>query len=211
MAILTRDTTTSCQRLLLFTITIMLFLFVLGCAKKTTVILMADPDGHVGEVTVQSDKGSVEISKAAQSTVVAGKESVPSAPKILSAEDIDRQYSKILAALPDPPIHFILYFKRDTTVLTKESTALIPDVLRTIQERKSENISVIGHSDTVGDSGYNMQLSTRRAHAVTSLLIKNGVNRDSLKATSHGENNPLIKTPDNTLEPRNRRVEVVVR
>jgi len=33
----------------------------------------------------------------------------------------------------------------------------------------------------------------------------------NITVTSHGEGNPLIKTADNVSEPRNRRVEVVIR
>ena len=42
-------------------------------------------------------------------------------------------------------------------------------------------------------------------------LEKNGINQDYLEVTSHGEGNPLVPTPDGVDEPRNRRVEVVVR
>jgi outer membrane protein OmpA-like peptidoglycan-associated protein len=33
----------------------------------------------------------------------------------------------------------------------------------------------------------------------------------TLKVQSHGERNPLVKTPDETAEPRNRRAEVTIR
>jgi outer membrane protein OmpA-like peptidoglycan-associated protein len=33
----------------------------------------------------------------------------------------------------------------------------------------------------------------------------------TIEVTSHGERNPLVQTPDNTAEPKNRRVEVTVR
>lgn len=186
-------------------------LMVSGCAKKTTVILLPDPDGKVGHVTVKSDAGSVDIVEPAQATTVAGKASAPSPPRILSAIEIERDYSKILSVLPDPPLHFILYFETDTTLLTQQSIDEIPAILRAIHDRSSEDISVVGHSDTAGNAEYNMKLSTSRALAVSKLLVENGVSQNYLRATSHGENNPLIKTPDNTLEPKNRRVEVVIR
>ena len=73
------------------------------------------------------------------------------------------------------------------------------------------DISVIGHTDTAGDKEYNFELSKRRAIAVKNLLVKQGVIKNFIKTTSHGEKNPLIKTGDNVIEPRNRRVEVIVR
>ncbi len=75
----------------------------------------------------------------------------------------------------------------------------------------SPYISVIGHTDTAGDNQYNLRLSQNRALAVRRLLIHKGIIPAHIKSTSHGEENPLIKTADNVHEQRNRRVEVVVR
>jgi outer membrane protein OmpA-like peptidoglycan-associated protein len=46
---------------------------------------------------------------------------------------------------------------------------------------------------------------------VAEFLVSRGVDPIILEITSHGEGNPLIKTPDGTAEPKNRRVEIVVR
>ena len=53
--------------------------------------------------------------------------------------------------------------------------------------------------------------SVGRAKSVARYLVSKGVPEDSIQITSHSENNPLIKTGDNVREPRNRRVEVIVR
>ena len=70
---------------------------------------------------------------------------------------------------------------------------------------------VVGHTDTAGDKNYNLSLSKRRAAQVSNLLVDRGVRREHIYTTSHGEENPLVKTKDNVHEPLNRRVEVVVR
>jgi tetratricopeptide (TPR) repeat protein len=70
---------------------------------------------------------------------------------------------------------------------------------------------VVGHTDRTGSRRGNMRLSTRRARTVAGLLAGRGVDPGILQVTSHGEENPLIPTPDNVPEPRNRRVEVIVR
>jgi outer membrane protein OmpA-like peptidoglycan-associated protein len=51
----------------------------------------------------------------------------------------------------------------------------------------------------------------KRARAVKTLLEEEGVDFERLETDSHGEGNPLIETADNVAEPRNRRVEVIVR
>ena len=108
-------------------------------------------------------------------------------------------------------MHYILYFDSGSTKLIAESHKLIPEVIRTIRERNSNDVSVVGHSDTTGTRELNLDLSLKRAQAVSQLIIAAGIDPSSLEITSHGKDNPLIPTGDNVDEPRNRRVEITVR
>ena len=116
-----------------------------------------------------------------------------------------------LAALPKPPLRFILYYEHDSVDLTPESRALLQKVLDTIRDRAPVDISVVGHTDTVGMKEYNYALSLKRARAVASILLGQGVDSSTLDITSHGKDNPLVPTGDQVTEPRNRRVEITVR
>lgn len=189
----------------------LLILCVSSCAKQTTVVLLPDPSGKVGQVNVTSDAGSIDISRAQEATVVKGRQSAPSTPKILPDTTIQRDFSEALASLPEQPVHFILYFQKDSHKLTRASTKIIPEILISVQKRNSQNISIIGHTDTAGNPAYNLLLSTQRAESISKILEAEGLKRSFMKTTSHGENNPLIPTDDNVHEPKNRRVEVVVR
>jgi outer membrane protein OmpA-like peptidoglycan-associated protein len=84
-------------------------------------------------------------------------------------------------------------------------------VLRTIRDRAPVDISVVGHTDTLGENDYNDLLSRKRAKAVAAILTGNGVDSSIIEITSHGKNNPLVPTRDQVREPRNRRVEITVR
>ena len=189
----------------------LILLALLGCAQKTTVVLLPDPSGQVGHISVTNKAGEIDMTRASEATVVAGQESKPSTPAILTEEQIAAKFSRALDVLPTPPEHFILYFQTNSTELTAESQTLMPPILQSIKNRHSANISVIGHTDTVGDREYNLVLSRNRAMAVGRILVQNGVPSADITTTSHGNENPLIKTGDNVSEPRNRRVEVVVR
>lgn len=182
-----------------------------GCAGKTTVVLLPDPDGTTGKVSVSNEAGTVAMDTANEATTISGPQAVPKAPAPMSQEDIQAVFSRAIDAQPKPPVHFILYFISDSTKLRPDSRKMLPDILRTIEERHSVDISVIGHTDTVGSKEYNFKLSKERAKAVASYLVDHGVEADYISVTSHGEGNPLIPTGDNVSEPRNRRVEVVVR
>lgn len=189
----------------------LVILVVSGCAQKTTVALLADPDGHVGNLAVISDAGETVLNRATQATVISAREKKPTEPQLLSEQQISDQFSVVLAMLPIQPKHFILYFEKGSSTLTENSLEMIPQILQSISQRNSKNISVIGHSDTAGDRDYNLRLSRERAMIVQQILVRRGVDQEYISTTSHGKENPLIKTGDNVEEPRNRRVEVIVR
>lgn len=182
-----------------------------GCGPKTTVILLPDPDGKVGHITVKTDAGSVDIEHALEATVIQGKNKKPSAPTVLSKEEVQTEFATVLNSRPEQPAHFTLYFLKGSRQLTKESNKLLTEILQTIDRQQSQNISVYGHADTAGNDQYNLRLSSERAGAIRETLMSLGIDSKYITSTSHGENNPLVKTPDNTPEPRNRRVEVVIK
>lgn len=190
---------------------LLLMVAIAGCAPKTTVVLLADRDGGTGKIAVTSQAGRVELDQPAQGTTIAGGNAAPTAPEIWNQERIDATFASVLAALPTAPDHFLLYFDKGTAQLTADSQALLPKIEKSIASRNSVDIMVIGHSDTAGNAEFNLRLSQERALAVAKLLVTRGVPESHLAATSHGENNPLIATGDNVDEPRNRRVEVVVK
>jgi outer membrane protein OmpA-like peptidoglycan-associated protein len=88
---------------------------------------------------------------------------------------------------------------------------ILVDVSSVLEANPSTTIDVIGHADSRGREDYNQDLSLRRAMAVSSLLIQNGVQRERLAAYGRGESEPIAdnSTPDG--QQANRRVEIRVR
>jgi outer membrane protein OmpA-like peptidoglycan-associated protein len=96
-------------------------------------------------------------------------------------------------------------------VLTAESTALVPEVVTTVKQYAVPEVIVVGHTDTMGDAKTNLALGRKRARTVSDILVKAGLAPSMIEVTSHGEGDLLVKTADNSPEPRNRRVEITVR
>jgi outer membrane protein OmpA-like peptidoglycan-associated protein len=88
--------------------------------------------------------------------------------------------------------------------------ALMPAILRAVQERRSTDISVTGHTDRTGSTATNYALGLRRAERVAGVLRAQNVDAGSLFVASHGDADPLVKTLPGVAEQRNRRVEVIV-
>lgn len=187
-------------------------MFSASCARnKGMVVLLPEPDGKAGRVVVSNKGGTQVLKDAGQCVEVPDAERAPMSPVSMSDEKIRENFGEALSALPPLPIHFILYFRTDTTELTEASRKLLAQVLPTTVERKSTDVSVVGHTDRMGTREYNCSLGMERALLIKKILVSLGIDPGFIEVASHGEGNPLVKTEDEVPEPRNRRVEVVVR
>ena len=196
-------------------ICVFLLFFLVSCAakggKSVVVVLLPGPDGKTGQIVVSNEGGSRLISEPEQATEIHSAMVAPSEPFSMKVEKIREDFGEALSALPSPPIHFILYFHTSTTIITAESRKLLERILPEIASRKTIEVSVVGHADTEGPRKMNQQLGMDRAMEIKNLLLSQGIDPRIIEVTSHGEGNPLVKTPDGVAEPRNRRVEVILR
>jgi outer membrane protein OmpA-like peptidoglycan-associated protein len=174
-------------------------------------ILLPEPDGGVGQITITNSSGTQVLNQSRQGSTVLGTAGAPSRPFVVEDAQVQQTFGRTLNALPPEPVHFVLYCKDDSDDLTAESLALLPQFFRTVRDRSPADISIVGHTDTRGERDYNYKLGLRRANKVADLLATQGVDKNALDITSHGENDLLVPTRDQVAEPRNRRVEIIVR
>jgi outer membrane protein OmpA-like peptidoglycan-associated protein len=72
-------------------------------------------------------------------------------------------------------------------------------------------IAVGGYTDTAGTPDGNMALSQKHAHLVADALVHEGVPAGRISAQGYGETHLRIATGDHKKEPRNRRIEILIR
>ena len=180
-------------------------------ARKNLFVLMPDPDGKTGGIIVANKGGSQMLAKPREATKVKDANVAPSEPFLMEESEIQEIFGAALAAQPERPVRFLLYFRTGTTDLTEESERALREILETINVRPSPEISIIGHTDRLGQREQNYRLGLDRARRIKEVLISRGVPSAPIEIDSHGEDNPLVKTEDEIPEPRNRRVEVTVR
>jgi outer membrane protein OmpA-like peptidoglycan-associated protein len=89
-----------------------------------------------------------------------------------------------------------------STVLERLVTALrgYPD----------SDITIEGHTDTLGSEGYNYNLSQRRADSIKAYLIAHGVIIPRITALGKGGTRPVAANSTAAGRQRNSRVEVIV-
>lgn len=111
-----------------------------------------------------------------------------------------------------PSVSLTVNFPTGSSELTPDARRVLDNLGRALSDQTlaSYRFRIEGHTDTVGTREYNKELSERRAAAVVDYLATNfRVDPNRVQAVGMGENGLLIPTPDQTPEPRNRRVQVV--
>lgn len=181
-----------------------------GCSG-TTVVLVPDEKGKIGQVEVATEAGTTLLSKANESTQADKAKQPPSKAEQLSDEKIHDMFSETLAKEPLYPEHYLFHFGSGSANLQADANIELSKAKLAIEKRKSCDISVIGHSDRVGDNQSNEKLSLERADTVIAAITGLGVEKSCIDRRYYGENDPIVPTADNVDEPKNRRVEIEIR
>ncbi len=115
-------------------------------------------------------------------------------------------------AADGPSVKLVVDFRTGSADLTPSAEHTLDQLGKALTSSALEkfHFRIEGHTDTVGDAASNKDLSARRAEAVSSYLEqKFAVDASRLEAVGMGSDQLLVPTPDQTPEPRNRRVRIV--
>jgi len=180
-----------------------------ACAPQTRVILLPQANAEPSGVEVRVGDRVQVLTKPYQVAEVGQRGGIE--VQTISAEQVLRDFPRLLNLQPSAPESFRLEFMPGSSDLTSASLEQLSTVVARAQARSGGDIVVTGHTDRVGSIEANDRLSLRRAQAVRNLLIERGFKPELIEAVGRGEREPLVDTPDEVAEPRNRRAEVTVR
>ena len=99
--------------------------------------------------------------------------------------------------------HSILYFDFNSSNLRLNDKSKLDELIEKFRTGNEKMICITGHTDTVGDDRFNMELSKRRVETIRNYLVSNGIDTRSVREAYNGENKPL-----QAANIYNRRVEV---
>lgn len=105
-----------------------------------------------------------------------------------------------------------VYFDFDRATLRPESKPALDEAGNALAKHPKLRIEIQGHTDAVGPSEYNLQLSQRRARAVLDYLLANfpSLDRSAFVVRGYGETQPIASNASAEGRQENRRVEFVV-
>jgi iron complex outermembrane receptor protein len=120
-------------------------------------------------------------------------------------------YTPPPAVAPAPAVahSYMVFFDFDKSDLTSDATAIVDQAAKNAGPAKVTQLTVTGHTDTVGSDAYNMRLSKRRAESVAAQLEKDGIPSSEIVLVAKGKRDLLVPTKDGVREPQNRRVTIV--
>jgi outer membrane protein OmpA-like peptidoglycan-associated protein len=98
----------------------------------------------------------------------------------------------------------LIPFAFNSAVIPVEAYAYLDAMADLLRQERTLVIAVEGHTDAVGGSEYNLELSRRRAEAVMGYLSERGAAMEQLVAVGKGKSEPLVSDP---YDGRNRRVQ----
>ena len=80
-----------------------------------------------------------------------------------------------------------------------------------LQENPAASITIIGHTDNVGNAPYNLKLSKARADALAIRIIENGISESRIKTEGKGLTEPIASNKTNKGKAQNRRIDIQIR
>ena len=103
-----------------------------------------------------------------------------------------------------------IYFDFNSDTLRPESEAAIAEIAAALTEHPDWALSINGHTDSVGDAGFNQDLSLKRCRAVGNALTQRlHIAPERLTYAGFGATQPKESNDTPTGRARNRRVELV--
>jgi outer membrane protein OmpA-like peptidoglycan-associated protein len=121
-----------------------------------------------------------------------------------SEAEVLRDESKIIIRLKS------VQFPSGSAELGKKNIELMEKIKQAVEICKDDNITVEGHTDSVGTEKLNNRLSQERAELVKSYLVSQGVvAKDRIAAVGFGSTKPLMSNKTKEGRATNRRIDII--
>jgi outer membrane protein OmpA-like peptidoglycan-associated protein len=139
----------------------------------------------------------------------------------LIGHHMDKQAEEIKQAVPDAQVSRVgegidmtfnsgLLFKINSSILSEDARVNLAKVAGVFVKYPETNILIEGHTDNTGTPDFNMELSKKRAYAVSDFLVSKGVSSGRMDIKWYGETQPKYPNDNESNRALNRRVELAI-
>lgn len=102
-------------------------------------------------------------------------------------------------------------FETNSANIKPESFTTLDEIFDMLNDNKSMQLIINGHTDSKGAAEYNKKLSTNRAESVKTYLVEKGIVADRLESFGKGEEEPVADNETQLGRAANRRVELILK
>jgi peptidoglycan-associated lipoprotein len=104
----------------------------------------------------------------------------------------------------------LVHFEEDSSALSGEARSILGRQASWLNRYPQYRVTIEGHADERGTREYNLALGARRAMAVKTFLVGQGVNAARLKTISYGKERPIAVCDEPSCWTQNRRAQTVL-
>ncbi len=156
--------------------------------------------GQADSATISEDAAGKVASLFAESVSLRNDINVKT-PTITEPEPVD--INTLLAGIDLSGIRF----GSNSAELTSESLAILDSVADALSQVPATSLEIGGHTDSLGDYNYNVDLSAARAEAVRRQLASRGIADERMFARGYGPDSPIATNDTRAGRASNRRIE----
>ena len=135
-------------------------------------------------------------------------------------EQMDKQADELKQDIPGATVERVgegiqvtfasgLLFDFDSDIIRGDARSNLDALAANLHKYEDRNLLIVGHTDAVGSSEYNEDLSIRRAESAARYLRNRGVN-ELIETRGRGEYEPVASNDTESGRAQNRRVEVAI-
>jgi len=172
-----------------------------------------DPEGGPLTYRWTTSGGNLSPNDAPNTTLTAPQTEGPVNVTVTATDNAknDATASASLLVRPRTVIEFEdVHFDFDKYNLRPDALKILDEAIAKLQANPSINVTIEGHTDSVGTQQYNLALGDRRANAARDYLLMRGIAAGRLRTVSFGEDRPIDTNETAAGRARNRRAHLVV-
>ncbi len=103
-----------------------------------------------------------------------------------------------------------LLYDFDSHVVRPDAAANLSQLASSLKRYPDSELLIVGHTDALGSTAYNQDLSGRRASAAAAYLAQQGIAPDRIGSSGRGELEALASNESEAGRQINRRIEVAI-
>jgi outer membrane protein OmpA-like peptidoglycan-associated protein len=183
-----------------------------SCVKRTVqsetqvVAVNAAPVGKATGATVRS--AIMGASASGQAATAITRQMDKQAQELafdLPGTIVQRLGGGIVVTLPEAMV-----YAQDSDELTAASRDNLRRLATSLEKYPNTRVMIVGHTDTQGGTDKNLDLSERRAKALSDFLEQIGISKSRMTALGRGDAEPIAANDTDAGRQWNRRIEIAI-